>query len=298
MATRGEDSAGSSGVRQWAASHGAVLDGTLPPRPDADAERVVAGDRALFAFDVLDKPAASAASGSARLPRVAHSADAALPAKVTDTPRGRRGYSYPRGQVWARLLDVLLAGSALLFLAPLMLLVAIAIRLTSRGPALFRHRRIGRGGRPFHCYKFRSMVADADMRLAALLARDLRARREWERDHKLAKDPRITWFGRFLRRSSLDELPQLFNVLGGSMSLVGPRPIVDAEVARYGRYFAEYCRVAPGITGLWQVCGRSTTSYRRRVAMDVLFVRRRGLSMYLHVLARTVPVVMTGHGAR
>jgi len=174
----------------------------------------------------------------------------------------------------------------------LMLAVALAIRLTSRGPVMFAHHRVGRGGRSFHCLKFRSMVIDADVRLAKLLERDPVARAEWARDHKLQRDPRITRVGRFLRRSSLDELPQLFNVLGGSMSLVGPRPIVRGEIARYGSHFADYCKVRPGITGLWQVNGRSNTTYRQRVAMDVIYVRRRSIVLNGLIIAKTVPAVM------
>ena len=186
---------------------------------------------------------------------------------------------------------------ALLVLAPLMALVALAVRLGSPGPVLFAHTRVGRGGRDFACLKFRTMVVDADERLRLLLASDPLARAQWQRDHKLRNDPRITRIGNFLRRSSLDELPQLFNVLGGSMSLVGPRPIVAGEVGRYGNRFVDYCRVRPGITGLWQVNGRSNTSYRQRVAMDVLYVRRRSLVLNGMIIAKTLPAVMLQRGS-
>ena len=130
-----------------------------------------------------------------------------------------------------------------------------------------------------------------------LEASDPIARLEWEKDHKLRNDPRITRLGSFLRKSSLDELPQLFNVLRGEMSLVGPRPIVDAEVVRYGRYFADYCSVRPGITGLWQISGRNDVSYRRRVALDVAFARARSRSLYVRILAGTVPSVLVRRGS-
>jgi exopolysaccharide production protein ExoY len=175
--------------------------------------------------------------------------------------------------------------------------VLLAVKLTSPGPVLFAHRRVGRHGRRFACLKFRTMAIDADAQLKALLDRDPAARAEWQRSQKLRRDPRVTSIGRFLRRTSLDELPQVFNVLIGDMSLVGPRPIVESEIPRYGRHFAIYCRVRPGVTGLWQVQRHAGTSYRRRVAFDVAFARARSLRLYLLILARTVPAVLTGRGA-
>ncbi len=211
--------------------------------------------------------------------------------------KGRR--SGRRGPVATpRMFDLLIAGSALLFLLPLFCLVAAAIRLSDRGPAFFSHQRLGKGGRPFGCLKFRTMVVDADIRLAALLQSDLAARAEWEATQKLSNDPRVTRLGRFLRASSLDELPQLINVLRGEMNLVGPRPIVAAERPFYGRRFDAYARVKPGISGLWQISGRSDTTYRRRVACDVLYVRRRGLVTDLTVLVLTIPAVLAARGAR
>lgn len=198
---------------------------------------------------------------------------------------------------WFRPFDIAVALLAVALLAPLIAAVAVAVRLTSAGPVLFAHRRIGRHGKGFYCLKFRTMAVDADARLQALLARDPAARAEWHSTHKLRRDPRVTRIGAFLRRSSLDELPQLFNVLGGSMSLVGPRPIVAGEVARYGIRFHDYCKVRPGITGLWQVSGRSNTSYRQRVAMDVLYVRRRSLRLNGMIIAKTLPAVMLQRGS-
>lgn len=201
------------------------------------------------------------------------------------------------GLAMTRLLDTILAAIALIFLAPLLIVIAIVCRLQDGGPSLFAQRRQGQNGRIFPCYKFRSMVVDADVRLAALLETDPAARIEWELTHKLLKDPRITPWGQFLRKSSLDELPQLFNVLKGEMSLVGPRPIVAAEIERYGRFIAEYNSVLPGITGLWQVSGRSDTNYHRRVALDVLYIRKRSLKLYLYILVMTVPAVIMRKGA-
>lgn len=202
-----------------------------------------------------------------------------------------------KGIDWFRIFDILLSLAALAILLPLLLVVGIAVRLTSKGPAIFRHCRIGRNGQEFYCFKFRTMVCDADKRLAILLRESPAARAEWERDHKLRNDPRITPIGVFLRKTSLDELPQIFNVLLGSMSWVGPRPIVAGEIIRYGRRFNAYCAVRPGITGLWQVSGRNDTSYRRRVAMDVLYVRTRNLRLYGLIIFRTVPAVLRQHGS-
>jgi lipopolysaccharide/colanic/teichoic acid biosynthesis glycosyltransferase len=194
-------------------------------------------------------------------------------------------------------MNVVVALAALIFLAPVMLAVAMAVFLQDGGPVVFAHRRIGRGGRYFYCLKFRSMAIDAELRLADLLANDPVARAEWEKDHKLRNDPRVTRLGAFLRRTSLDELPQLFNVLRGDMSLVGPRPIVDAEIAKYGRRFASYCAVKPGITGLWQVSGRNDTTYRARVAMDCIYARQRNVLMDGLIIAATVPAVLMRRGS-
>lgn len=191
----------------------------------------------------------------------------------------------------------LIAVMALLFLAPLMLLVAIAVFAYDGGPIVFAHRRIGRDGRTFPCLKFRSMAVDAEERLAEVLRTDPDARAEWERDHKLRDDPRVTKLGAFLRKTSLDELPQLFNVLRGEMSLVGPRPIVEGEVCKYGRRFKHYCAVKPGITGIWQVSGRNDTTYAARVAMDCVYAQRRTLGLDMTVLFLTVPAVLARRGS-
>lgn len=196
-----------------------------------------------------------------------------------------------------RVAECAIALLALTFLAPLCVIVALAIKAQDGGPVIFAHRRIGQGARTFSCLKFRSMAIDADARLQRLLEADPEARLEWEQDHKLKRDPRITRLGRFLRQSSLDEVPQLINVLRGEMSLVGPRPIVQAEVGRYGRRFAAYCSVRPGITGLWQVSGRNNVSYQRRVALDTLYAQNRTVLLDLKILAATIPAVMLRRGS-
>jgi exopolysaccharide production protein ExoY len=195
------------------------------------------------------------------------------------------------------LLHATLAMAILLFFLPVMVMVAAAVFCQDRGPVIFAHRRIGRNGKPFHCYKFRSMRVDAEARLAELLAADPAAREEWARDHKLRRDPRVTALGDFLRRSSLDELPQFFNVIRGDMSLVGPRPIVEEERAKYGRRFQAYCAVKPGITGLWQVSGRNDVSYRARVAMDTCYANKKNLALDLYILVMTVPCVLRSRGS-
>ncbi len=196
-----------------------------------------------------------------------------------------------------RVVDVTVAFLALVLLLPVMLLIVVIMKLTSPGPVLFAHRRLGKDGRAFHCLKFRSMVTNSAEVLAQHLAENEEARAEWACDHKLRNDPRITGLGKFLRRSSLDELPQLINVLVGEMSLVGPRPIVTDEVAKYGRYISYYTSVTPGITGLWQISGRNDMSYRRRVAIDTSYARNRCTQMDFVIMLRTVPAVLQARGA-
>ena len=196
-----------------------------------------------------------------------------------------------------RALDVILTIAALLFLLPLMMVIAAVIAFLDDGPIFFAQRRIGQGGEHFRCFKFRTMKVNAEQLLVELLERDADARVDWELYHKLKSDPRMTWIGSFLRKSSLDELPQLFNVLRGEMSLVGPRPIVDGEVWRYGRYFSNYCSVRPGITGLWQISGRNDVSYRRRVAFDVAYSRSRSLTLNARIILLTIPSVLLARGS-
>ena len=196
-----------------------------------------------------------------------------------------------------RVSDIFIASVVLLFVAPLLFSVMVLVWAQDGGPMIFAHKRVGRGGQMFKCLKVRTMRMDADAQLAKILASDPEAKAEWDRDQKLRNDPRITKIGNFLRRSSLDEFPQLFNVLKGEMSLVGPRPIVPAEVARYGRRFQDYARVKPGITGLWQVSGRNHTTYRRRVALDVMYSRVFSLGLYFRILFMTVPAVLLSKGS-
>ncbi|WP_140986273.1 sugar transferase [Asticcacaulis tiandongensis] len=196
-----------------------------------------------------------------------------------------------------RLIDVIVSLVALVFLLPAMVLVGLWVRLNDGGPAFYAQPRIGRGGKLFKCYKFRSMRVNADALLTEYLLSNEVARLEWEKEHKLKNDPRITGLGHFIRKTSLDELPQLWNVLRGDMSLVGPRPIVAAEVVKYGHSFPAYASVTPGITGLWQVMGRNDVCYHRRVAMDRLFARRRNLRLYVFILLATIPAVLLQKGS-
>jgi len=196
------------------------------------------------------------------------------------------------------LLQQCVAALLLLLLAPLMLWVAFMTWRHDGAPVLFGHYRVGRNGRLFRCLKFRTMYRESEQMLAELLARDPVARGQWERDQKLVDDPRVTPIGRFLRRTSLDELPQLINVLRGEMRLVGPRPVTVGELTRYGRVRWQYLSVTPGITGLWQVSGRNNTSYDERVALDARYVAQRSLALDLRILLRTVAVVLRREGAR
>ena len=195
-----------------------------------------------------------------------------------------------------RLLDVIGAIVLGVVFSPLIVVIVFLMRKAS-GSVIYRHRRVGRGGRMFACLKFRTMVPDADQVLCDLLESNPELQAEWVRDHKLRNDPRVTRLGRFLRRTSLDELPQLLNVLRGEMSLVGPRPVVREELLRYGRNVGTYLAARPGITGLWQVTGRNNTDYRRRVVLDTYYVRNQNLLLDLYILCKTTGVVLGGKGA-
>ena len=199
--------------------------------------------------------------------------------------------------IFRRLFDRVGAALLIVFFSPLLIAIAVVLLVKEGKPIFFGHERVGRDGKPFDCLKFRTMVPDAQARLTRLLEADPVARREWEATHKLSEDPRVSCIGHILRRTSLDELPQLFNILRGDMSLVGPRPIVLDESVHYGQHFAEYMSVRPGMTGLWQVSGRSRTTYAQRVAMDVEYVRTRSFLGDLSILLRTVKVVLLRDGA-
>lgn len=201
------------------------------------------------------------------------------------------------GGVAKRAFDMIVAALFLLTFSPLLLLVAAAVRLGSPGPVLFGHTRVGHDGRPFRCWKFRSMVTDGDAVLEAHFASNPGARAEWEATRKLKDDPRVTPLGRVMRAYSVDELPQFFNVLLGDMSLVGPRPVVVEELERYGPAAAAYLAARPGLTGLWQISGRSDTSYGQRVALDSRYAAEWSLALDARILLRTVPVVLAARGA-
>jgi lipopolysaccharide/colanic/teichoic acid biosynthesis glycosyltransferase len=195
-----------------------------------------------------------------------------------------------------RTFDVLGACIAVVVFSPFLLLIVFFLIASGESP-FFRHRRVGRGGVLFDCLKFRTMVTDADRVLEDLLNCDGQFKEEWLRGHKLKYDPRVTRIGRLLRRTSLDELPQLWNVLRGEMSLVGPRPVVPEELWHYGRKKNTLLSARPGITGLWQVSGRNNTDYPRRVALDIFYVRSRSLVLDLYILVKTFSVVCTASGA-
>ena len=238
--------------------------------------------------------AAIEANGAADLPLGISFPDSArgLPART------RASIATPTASatVAKRTLDVI--GALVLGLVFAPLIVVIVFLMGRRGGSvIYRHRRVGRGGRIFCCLKFRTMVPNAEQVLRDLLESNAELRAEWARDHKLRNDPRVTRLGRFLRRTSLDELPQLLNVLRGEMSLVGPRPVVREELLRYGRNVAIYLAAKPGITGLWQVTGRNNTDYRRRVVLDTYYVRNQNLMLDLYILAKTTGVVLGGNGA-
>jgi len=195
-----------------------------------------------------------------------------------------------------RIFDVMGALSIALVFTPVIVVIAIIIRCGGQ-PVVFSHQRVGKDRKMFQCYKFRSMVPDAEQILKTMLQSDPEVLREWRESHKLRNDPRITKFGAFLRRSSLDEMPQLWNVLKGDMSLVGPRPIVEDELERYGNKAKVYLFVKPGMTGLWQVMGRSNVTYSRRVSLDTLYVRKHTVFLDAWILLRTAIVVIRRIGA-
>jgi exopolysaccharide production protein ExoY len=238
-----------------------------------------------------DGPRSSTAQSEfGELIRASRANGAAPTAGTLWMPGGVR--SQPIGGPVKRLLDIVLAGTMLVLLSPLLLTVALLIYATMGRPILFPQRRLGFAGRPFACLKFRTMINDSDGVLRSYLANNHEAASEWRDRQKLEHDPRVTMLGRVLRRSSLDELPQLFSVLRGDMSCVGPRPIVHDEITRYGRYWKHYTLARPGLTGAWQVSGRNRLSYRRRVALDSHYVRKWSIWRDIRILMRTIPAVL------
>lgn len=209
----------------------------------------------------------------------------------------RNNLRRPQSRVLKRSIDLLGASLGGMLILPILLLIAVAIRVDSPGPIVYRARRLGRNGRPFDCFKFRSMHQDADAKLSALLASDPGLQAEFDATHKLKSDPRVTRVGLLLRKTSLDELPQLANVLLGTMSLVGPRPIVEAEILKYGEIYGTYKQVRPGMTGYWQANGRSDTSYDERVGMDNFYITNWSPWLDMVILIQTVRVVFAGKGA-
>jgi len=210
---------------------------------------------------------------------------------------GEVGSRAPVGMKLKRAVDVILALSGIVLLVPLLIICFAVTKLSSPGPALFRHRRVGFNGKHFDCLKFRTMVTDSSERLRQLIESDPVAAAEWAANRKLRNDPRITAIGAILRKSSLDELPQLFNVLKGDMSIVGPRPVTDEELERYASSVSAYLSCRPGITGLWQVSGRSTTTYNKRVACDMFYARNWSMALDVKIIVVTIPALLVSENA-
>jgi Undecaprenyl-phosphate galactose phosphotransferase WbaP len=216
--------------------------------------------------------------------------DSILGLKVNDNLSSRLA------QLQSRLIDFLGSFFGLVLLSPFFVLLSVLIRIDSPGMAIYRQKRIGKGGKQFNMLKFRTMYRDADANLTKYLEKDDSLKQEWDQFQKLREDPRVTRLGKFLRRYSIDELPQLWNVLKGEMSLVGPRPFLPEQLEIYNR-FADYVRVTPGITGLWQVFGRNETDFHERAQFDEYYVHNWSIWLDIHILARTFWVVLTKTGA-
>ena len=202
----------------------------------------------------------------------------------------------PGAKIIKRSFDLALCLTGIALLTPIIIVISALVKMDG-GPLFFGQKRVGARGRPFTCWKFRSMQVDAETRLKKLLDSDERARIEWEKDHKLKNDPRITRIGAFLRKTSLDEIPQFWNVINNDMSLIGPRPIVTAEIAKYGSDFDYYSEAKPGITGLWQISGRNDIDYDERVSLDVWYVRNWSPWLDIVIAIKTVPILIFGLGA-
>jgi exopolysaccharide production protein ExoY len=202
------------------------------------------------------------------------------------------------GALCKRTMDIIAAMCFFVVFLPLYGLIALGVRLTSPGPVFYSQERIGHHGRTFRFYKFRSMVENSDEVFNSFLDSDEEARSQWQTFQKLDRDPRITSFGKFIRRTSLDELPQFWNVLRGDMSLIGPRPCMPSQKTLYGQHWSSYCAVRPGLTGLWQVSGRNRLTYEDRVRLDARYVQNWTLWLDIRILLKTVKVVLTGDGSR
>ncbi|MDE7391049.1 MAG: sugar transferase, partial [Treponemataceae bacterium] len=196
-----------------------------------------------------------------------------------------------------RLVDIFLILLSAPLVIPLTLIVALAIKKNGPGPVFYGHTRVGRNGRPFKCWKFRSMCADADKQLEKILAENPEMRAEWEKDRKLTNDPRITKIGKFLRKTSIDEIPQLFNILTGEMSFIGPRPVTEPELSKYGDKSHLILSVQPGLSGMWQISGRSDTGYEDRIVLDSYYIQNWSIWLDLWIIIKTIHVVLKGKGA-
>jgi exopolysaccharide production protein ExoY len=211
---------------------------------------------------------------------------------IAGTKAERSAAKQPIGMTYKRAIDIVIALAGIILLAPLLTLCFVVTVVSSPGPALFRHRRVGFDGKPFECLKFRTMAVDAAERLRHMLATDADAAAEWAATCKLRNDPRVTAFGTMMRKSSLDELPQLFNVLKGEMSIVGPRPVTEDELQRYASSIDAYLACRPGITGLWQVSGRSSTTYEKRVAYDTFYAQNWSVALDAKIIIITIPALL------
>jgi len=203
----------------------------------------------------------------------------------------------PFNKAIKRFMDLFIVTIGGLFVLPFLMIVALLVKLTSPGPVFYKQKRLGSNGQHFYAYKFRTMVMDAEERLKNLLEADPQIKKEWNESHKLTKDPRITGLGRILRRTSIDEFPQLINILKGEMSIVGPRPIVDAEINKYGDDYKRVFSIKPGLTGLWQVSGRSDANYLDRVSYDIYYLQSWSVWLDLWIIYKTFGVVLIGKGA-
>jgi undecaprenyl-phosphate galactose phosphotransferase len=285
----------------------AILSG-MAPRPWTQILAQRGARRVVLAVDAGDRPVPGLAASLVRerIPFAVMAQPDGLPVagcrstwfarQDTVLQSYRNNLDKPMARITKIIFDLAASCAALLVLAPLLIIISALVSLDG-GPVLFGHTRIGARGRVFKCWKFRSMVVDSGAVLHRLLQEDQAAAEEWAYTHKLRNDPRVTWIGRLLRKTSLDELPQLLNVLRLDMSLVGPRPIVSLEIPKYGEDIAYYYETRPGITGLWQVSGRSDTTYGQRVRLDTWYVKNWTLWQDLEILVRTIPAVISGRGA-
>lgn len=290
--------------REWAGGGSVTVSGVRPSAirlETSEPSNVSVIPIAAVAFLVFLSGAALAAPGSpAPIPEASAFvlAPLGIVAIVAAEKRRRRLAKIQRGVgrayfIVKRTVDLLLATAALLAASPVFAVLAVLIRLDSKGPVLFRRGVIGLNGDRFDMFKFRSMVEGAEQ----ILQNDEEMKKQYYDNAKLKNDPRVTKIGRFLRRTSLDELPQLINILLGQMTFVGPRPIAPDEIELYGEAFEEFKKVKPGITGIWQTCGRSETSYAKRVEMDMLYIKNRSILLDLWIILTTVPAVLAKRGA-